>query len=176
MPQQPEKTVPPPKPSLLQRLFGSSELTPEIQQGIDIAKRENPNLANVQPYGPISRLLLNKAQGYTSPMQTIYLNPTQLEGMNPQDVADTVLHEQTHVNQMKARGSNPLMELYSEMKGSNLPYGQRPDEMAAFQAEKERRARMNRMQTAVPSFTNPGEYYVPMDTRLPPANPVKKNK
>jgi hypothetical protein len=163
----PNKTEPTAaSPGLLQRLFGSSPMTPEMQQGIDIAKKENPNLGDVKSYGPISRMFMSNAQGYTSPARTIYLNPEQMAGQNPQDVADTIIHEQTHVNQMKSRGSNPIMELLRESYGAGQPYQQRPDEMEAFQTEKDRRAKMGRIQTAVPSFTS-GNYYSPNDVYLP---------
>jgi hypothetical protein len=159
-----------PSPGLLQKLFGSSEMSPEIKQAIDIARGEDPSLANVSMYGPISRMLLPNAQGYTSPGKNIYLNPNQLQGMNSQDIADTILHEQQHVKQMRERGGNALTELYKEARGSKEPYNQRPDEMAAFQFEKDRRARMGRMQTATPAFDPKdgfGGYIMPQDVYLP---------
>lgn len=162
-----------PTKTTLQKMFGDSDTTPDIQQGIAIAQKENPNLAPIQMYGPISRTLMSGAQGYTSPAGTIYLNPDQLQGFSPQDIADTIIHENTHATQMQNRGGNPLMEFFREMRGASEPYGQRPDEMEAFQAEKDRRAKMGRMQTAVPSFENPGTFYVPMDTNLPV---VKRNQ
>ncbi len=167
MPQQKDNQVQTnPSPSLLQRLFGSQPMAPEIQKGIDIAKKENPNVGDVKQFGPISNILMSNALGYTSPGQSIYVNPSQMAGSNPQDIADTVLHEQKHVDQMKARGNSSIHELLSEMFGYKEPYYQRPDEMAAYQLEKDRRQRMGRSPTAVPSFTN-GEMYVPMDTYLP---------
>ena len=149
-------------------LGGSAPQWPDnIAQGIAIAQRENPDLADVQPYGPISLALLGQAQGYVSPRQTIYLNPGQLEGLSPEDVADTILREQTHVRQMRARGGSSLAELGRQILPGDgrLPYGQRPDEMAAFQAEKDRRYAQGRAQTPIPAFD--GGYYAPQDTRLP---------
>jgi hypothetical protein len=169
LPQQPEKTKTGTnaQPGILSRIFGSDAMTPEMEQAISIAQKENPNLAPIKTYGPLSRLLMGNAQGYTSPARNIYLNPAQLQGFTPQDIADTITHEQEHVNQMRARGGNPLTELYRESTTGRTPYGQRPDEMAAFQAEQERRARMGRQQTARPSFSNPEQDYVPMDRNLP---------
>lgn len=164
----PEKTATP-KPSLLQRWFGSGDMSPEMQQGVDIARKENPDLGEVKTYGPISRFLLNQAQAYVSPGKSIYLNPDQLAGMSPEDVADTLTHEQTHVKQMRERSPGffgPIREMYHEAMGSKEPYYQRPDELAAFQAEKDRRARMGRTQTASPSFLT-GAYNVPTDKYLP---------
>lgn len=143
-----------PTPGLLQRIFGSGQMSPEMEEGITIARGENPSIGNVQPYGLVSRILQPKAQGYTSPGRSIYLNPNKLQGQTPQDIADTVLHEQEHVNQMNQRNLNPVREFMHEAFGedSNLPYYQRPDEINAFAFEKKRRARMNRSQTAAPNF------------------------
>ena len=174
MPKEKEKASTSPSPGFLQRIFGSSQLTPEMEQGIAIAKKEQPNLAPVQPYGFWSRMLLPGGEGYTSPGKTIYLNPAQMAGHNPQEVADTLIHEQTHVNQMNRRGLLPVEELGSELYDNIVgpSYSQRPDEMEAYQAEIQRRNRMKRMQAAVPSFET-GQFYMPgTDINLPnPAGP-----
>jgi hypothetical protein len=154
-----------PSQGILQRIFGSSTMTPEMEQGINIARKENPNLAPVQPYGMISRIMQPNAMGYTSPGRTIYLNPRTMEGQNPQDVADTLLHEQTHVNQMNQRGFGPTREFLHEAFSGNEPYHRRPDEIEAYQSEVQRRARMGRMPTAVPSFET-GEMITPGDIYL----------
>jgi hypothetical protein len=100
------------------------------------------------------------------------LNPATNAGQSAQDVADTITHEQTHVNQMKDRGHSAVGELLSTMFGEKLPYNQRPDEMEAFQSETARRAKMGRMQTAIPQFSKP-EFYVPQDYNLPPEKGIK---
>ena len=151
-----------PSPGLLQRIFGSSELSPEMEEGVRIARQENPNLAPVQPYGFLSRMLLPQAQGYTSPGKTIYLNPTQLQGYSPQDVADTITHEQTHIGQM---GPSALMNFLRTF-GDRDPYHQRPDEIEAFQSEIARRSRMGRSQSAYPQFST-GEMTARGDIHLP---------
>lgn len=151
----------------LSSLTGTPALPPEMQQGIDIARKERPDMADVSGYGPVSRMFQGGAGnlGYTSPGGGIYLNQAQA-GQSPQDWADTVLHEQAHVDQQKRRGGGALSELLG-MFGSPAPYGQRPDEMEAFQVEKERRNRMGRSPSPVPSFSRPGEMYVPQDINLP---------
>lgn len=163
-----------PTPGFLERMFGSSQMTPEMEQGIAIAQKENPNLAPVQPYGFFSRLLLPGGEGYTSPGKTIYLNPAQMAGHTPQEVADTLTHEQTHVNQMNQRGLLPIEELGSELYDNLVgpSYSQRPDEIEAYNAEIARRNKMHRMQSAVPSFST-GDFYMPgQDINLPnPAGP-----
>lgn len=163
-----------PTQSFLQRMFGSSQMSPETQQGIDIARKENPNMAPVEPYGFFSRLMQPKAQGYVVPGgNTIRVNPNQLQGQSPQEVADMLTHEQTHIQQNKDSPYGPTMQLLRSMlMPQNLPYGQRPDEMEAFQNEKNRAYSMGRTPTAWPSFTNPGEYNVPQgDINLPAARP-----
>jgi hypothetical protein len=148
-------------------------MTPEIEQGLAIARKEMPDMGEVETYGPISRLLMNRANAYTSPGRKIYLNPSQLQGYSPEDVADTLTHEQEHVKQMNQRGLNPVMEVLSNSifgRGMNAaePYHRNPDEMQAFQAEETRRKNMNRGgTTAIPSFET-GEYYAPRDIRLRP--------
>ena len=140
-------------------------MTPNIQEGINIARKELPDLDNIQTYGPISRLLMgNKTNAFVSPARQIYLNPSSMAGHSPQDVADTLMHEQTHVRQMNERGQSPLMEFLSTIMG-NEQYARRPDEMEAYQAEFERRKRMGRSQTAIPDFRT-GVMKVPTDIHL----------
>lgn len=162
--EQKKKITPAVKPteSWLSRFFGS-ELTPEMKQAIEIVKKENPNLAPVETYGPISRLLMSKANAYTSPTGNIYLNPTQLQGYSPQDIADTLTHEQTHVNQIKDRNLNPILETFRGLTEES--YHRRPDEMEAFKVEMLRRTNQGRGQTAIPSFLT-GEHYTPSDIKL----------
>lgn len=153
-------------PSLLQKWFGSEELSPETQRGIDIARAEDPTLGKVEPYGLLSRLLQSSAQGYTSPGRNIYLNSSQMQGQNPNEVANTVLHEQQHVKQMDSRNMNSVREFLHEAFGSQgLPYNQRPDEMEAFDVEKKRNARLGLLAPATPSFLT-GESKMPMDVYL----------
>lgn len=165
---------------LLDRVLGSKAPEkpappPNIAEALRIAKQERPDLADVELYGPLSRLLQGKAQGYVSPGRTIYLNPETLQGFGAEDIADTLIHEQTHVDQMKRRDSSSVGELLRLMFGrSEGHYGERPDEMEAFQAEKLRRYRMGRPQTPVPSFSNPGQFRIPADIHLPAETPKRK--
>ena len=166
-PQEQQKNQPKPQKGLLQRIFGSGELSPEVLQAIEVAKKEMPDLAAVEPYGFLSRMLKPNAQAYASPGRTIYLNPSQMQGQSVQDIADTLTHEQEHIKQARTAGTNPVTEfLRMVYSGAGTPYHQREDELAAFQAEKNRRARMNRGgTTAVPSFLT-GEFNTPRDIHL----------
>jgi hypothetical protein len=162
-----QKRTAQPSSGFLQRMLGSETFSPEQQQGIDIARKENPSLAPVKPYGPISRILQPNSLAYVSGGSNIYMNTAANEGQSPQDIADTLTHEQTHVNQKSAHG--PTMNfLLSLLDRSNQEgYGRNPDELAAFMAEKDRRARMGRPQTPIPSFDRPGEFFTPKDINLP---------
>lgn len=158
-----------PSQGFLQRLFGTSEMTPEMIEGINIARQEMPDLAPVESYGPLSRLFMGGANAYTSPGKKIYLNPKTLQGHNPQEVADTLTHEQEHVKQI---GDNSVIgEILKNSvfgQGMNMPepYHRNPREIEAFKAEEERRRKMGRGgTTAVPSFLT-GEFYTPRDIRL----------
>jgi hypothetical protein len=158
--------------ALLSRFGGSAPSTsatpPEIAEAIKIAKQERPDLGSVETYGTLSKMLQPRAEGYVSPGRTIYLNPDQLKGKDPQYIADTLIHEQTHVDQMKRRNKSSFGELMRLMMGGPAEaYGQRPDEMEAFQAEKDYRAKQGRPLGTVPSFENPGEYRNPGDISLP---------
>jgi|SRR3970040_1764747 len=166
MPPQEQKRKPEKQQGLLQRLFGSGELSPEVLQAIEIAKKEIPDLAPVQPYGMLSRMFAPDAQAYTSPGKNIYVNPAQMKGQSVQDITDMLTHEQEHVNQMKQRGSGTAGEFLRQAFTRQGPYHQREDEMAAFQAEKNRRTRMGRSSTATPSFLT-GQFNAPYDIHLP---------
>jgi hypothetical protein len=167
MPQEQQKQQPK-QQSFLQRFFGSSELSPETLQAIEIAKREMPDMAPVEPYGFLSRMFGSKNQGFVGPGgNTIYLNPAQLQGQSVQDIVDTLTHEQEHVRQAREENRGMLGRWFSQLKeGLSEPYHRRPSEMGAFQAERNRRARMGRGgTTAIPS-SETGQYYVPRDIHL----------
>lgn len=166
MPEQTSRTAP--SQNWFQRVFGSSPMTPEMQQGISIAKQENPNLAPVESYGPISRLLNSGANAYVGAGNSIYLNPATMSGMSPQQVADTLTHEQTHIQQKS--GTSPTMNFLRAMfSGPREPHNQRPDEMEAYQAEAQRRARMGR--PAEPRMNMAGQMVTPRDVNLPNPTP-----
>jgi len=164
-----EKKSAQPSPGLIERIFGSGRFTPEMEEGIRIAKKEMPNMAPVQPYGFFSRLAQPNALAYVAGGGNIYLNPDTNAGQTPQEIADTLTHEQQHVKQLSAH-SPSMNVLLSMLSRNSEPYGRRPVEMEAYQAEKERRARMGRTQAPIPSFSTPGEFYVPKDTNLPNLN------
>jgi hypothetical protein len=145
------------------------ELPPAMAEGLRLARREIPDLAPVDVYGPISKLTSPNAQAYTSVGRNIYLNPAEMANLTPQQVADTITHEQQHVQQMRARGQGRIGEFFHTLSES-APYGQRPDEIEAFQAEVARRQRLGRPQEAIPTFA--GGYRTPREIEQRPNDTV----
>lgn len=138
--------MPQPQSSLIERLLATMRPDPlpqNVEEGKKVLAAEAPdiNTTPISSYGPISKALLPGAEGYVSPLGTIYLNQELMKGKQPQEVADTLLHELTHVRQANARSPVQRILEYFRQQG---PYGQRPDEMEAFQAEADRRTNMGR--------------------------------
>lgn len=157
-----------PSPGFFERMFGSSPLTPNMQRGIEIARKENPNIQSVEPYGPISRLFNSDANAYVNPTlgKTIYVNPAHMGSMSPEQVADTLAHEGTHLSQMQREGNTGFTALIRSMfSGPRGPHHQRPEEMEAYQVEAQRRARMGR--PAEPRMNMSGQVVTPKDVNLP---------
>lgn len=174
MPDQPP--APPDNRGFLRR-FLSPALTPEMQAGLALARKDRPDIPDPDTYGPISNAYADEPgnQAYVSPAGGMYLN--QKAQLRPEDWADTIIHEQTHLDQQKRRGLGTAGEVVGRAfgvgapeMGIGLPYGQRPDEMEAFGAgahhARERGA--DDYQTYLkPSFTHPGQFYSPHDINLP---------
>lgn len=154
-----EKKAASPSPGFLERLFGSQQFNPKIQDAIRLAKKEAPNMPDPVPYGPISRMFMGSAGGYTTPSRNIYLNQNLVGGLPTQEIVDTLLHENQHVNQMNQRGLGPTATFLNQIIPNHTPYGQRPNELEAFQVERDRKMKMGRAPAiGEPSFTNPGQY------------------
>ena len=149
--------------------------SPPVQSGIDILSKERPELvkgAKIRPMGWLGRTFLPQAKGVMNPLTgTVSLNEAQMAGDAPQDVADTVLHELTHRQQRERSG--PLRSLMNIMTPQG-PYGQRPDELEAFQAEADRRMQMGRPGAfGTPHFETPTQETYG-DIRLPESGGRKR--
>jgi len=151
-------------------MFGTEEFTPEQQEGINIAKRENPNMAPVQPYGVFSRLASQGANAYVTGGKNIYLSGRNMAGTSPQEVADVLTHEQEHIKQV-ANAGNPVANFFKSILRPQEEYHRRPEEMAAYQAEKNRQDMMGRPRTYMPSFGT-GEFKASRDINLPLKKPL----
>ena len=114
---------------------------PTVQELIDrITAQEHPGVA-----GPFTRLM--GAKGTTSPGGYIRVNESLVA--DPQDRLDTLVHEQAHAQQSHDRG--PLRN-WLRMFENRLPYNQRSDELAAYQAENAGRAQQGLEANPIPAF------------------------
>lgn len=144
----------------------ASRLPASVEEGRRLLAAEAPDITTtpVEPYGLISKILMRNAEAYVSPLGTIYANQDVLKDRSPQDAADTLLHELTHVRQARSRSPIERILEYFNQRG---PYGQRPDEIEAYQAEKDRRVRTQReQQLGNPHFLSPtietrGDIFLP---------------
>lgn len=164
----------PVEPSLLQKIFGYGEMSPEIQQGIAIAKKEHPNMPTPSRMGLLGRVFSPAgALAITTPMSSISMNDSLLQGYNPQDIADILTHENTHIEQNKREGL--LGGMYRNAQDINTPYFQRPNEVEAYRATSMRQERMGNQVDPVPSVL--GGFYKPHDINLdhPPMQYAKLN-
>lgn len=164
------------EPSLLQKIFGYGQMSPEIEQGIAIAKREHPNMPTPTRMGLLGHMVSPaNAQAITSSITNgISLNDSILKGYTPQDIADILEHENTHVEQ--ARRNGILANNYQMIQDKDTPYYQRPNEVEAFRATGARQERMGNYVEPVPSVL--GKFYTPHDVNLshPPITTMNYTK
>lgn len=149
-------------PGLFDELFArvkaatqEEPLPPVVQEATKRLAADAPDIQKtpVKAFGALSKLLMPHAEAYVSPMGTIYANQDRLKDQDPETVADTLLHELTHVRQKNSRTPFQTLMEYFNQQGA---YGQRPDEMEAFQAEADRRTRMGRAPIyGTPDFLTP---------------------
>ncbi len=90
----------------------------------------------------------------TGPLNGIRYDPDELKGMNQTQVNDVLAHELTHVRQNLRQSSyQNLVDLLMRPFQTELPYGQQPEEMEAFQTERDRSLKEHRPQSMpIPSF------------------------
>ena len=147
-------------------MFGSDEKTPNIQQGIDIAKKEMPDMPEPQMYGPYSRQTADDAYAYTGPFGGIYLSGKNLADQDPQQIADTLTHEMQHVNQYRQEGPVTAFNYWKQAAIDQVPYYKRTAEQEAFKAEEARKQKRGERYEILNPVT--GQYYLaPRDINLP---------
>lgn len=159
-----------PSPSFLEKIqdwLGYGPLPDNVRQAIDIAKREGIPTDNIQKMGPIGRFFAPSAAATTTPGRNVQMNMPQMVGQSPNEIADVIAHENTHVNQISQHKGGLLGEFWNRFNEIQTPYAQRPDEMEAYQVEKKRK--MKRGEQAVsPSFSQPGKWNISRkDVNLP---------
>lgn len=140
----------------------ASDANPMIAELLARVRKEMPDVADapVTPMGRIGQVLSKGALATTSPFGSVSYNPEALRGASPADIADTLTHELTHVRQ--SRAMSPFQKVIAILQGAKqgfgggMPYGQRPDELEAYQAEANRAVSQGRTPAPQPSFTTPG--------------------
>jgi hypothetical protein len=145
----------------------------QMAQIIQQVKGEMPGAAgvDVQPMGPIGKALAPGAYATTSPFGSVSYNPDALAGQSPAQIGDTLAHEFTHASQISHL--SPLERIKAVLEGARfgfgggLPYGQRPEELEAFQAENNRAVGQGRTPDPMPSFSQPGAWQTLGDVQLP---------
>ena len=154
-------------------MFGSDEKTPNIQQGIDIAKKEMPDMPEPEMYGPYSRWNFDNAYAYVGPFGGIHLSGKNLANQNPQQVADTLTHEMQHVNQYRQEGPGTAFNYWKQASLDQVPYYKRTAEQEAFKAEEARKQKRGERHEILNPVT--GQYYnAPRDINLPNPRPEPK--
>lgn len=152
-------------PSLIQQLLrhviggDASTLPPGIQEAMKKIQQENPDFdpSSVTGLGTVGGFKNSQAKAQGSTLYGAYnpltgqieMNPEAAASGSPEDIADTLLHEWTHVKQSR----RPAAEHVAQ--GSL--YGQQPDEQEAFQAENTRRLDGHRSGVPTPDFNQAPE-------------------
>lgn len=124
----------------------------------ELLARENPAARTAQPMSGVGRVMSGGAKGTTNPLTgAISVNMQAVE--SPQDYEDTLRHELIHKNQIDQM--TPLdkgLTFGSGIKqglGFGTPYGQRPEEMEAYQGENDARAKKGLPPNPTPTFNDP---------------------
>lgn len=115
-----------------------------MQQAIRKVRGENPDMArtSIQPGGFISGPAMHglNASGLTNPFTgNIYYDPSSYERMQPNERENALTHELMHSRQITDQSYLArLMNLGKQFFTSPEPYYERPNEMQAFQSERNR--------------------------------------
>ena len=151
---------------------------PDYLKAIKKVKQEMPDQAatSVEPSGFLGRFMSRGANASTNPFTgSVNYNPDVMQRLSPDEMENTFAHELTHSRQIQAK---PWLQRFTDVGKSMLPgflgggeeeYYQRPREMEAFQAERDRTASHNLR--GMPSPTT-GQN----DIDLPSENPMVISK
>lgn len=95
---------------------------------------------DIAPFGLFERMMLpSNAAAATSPFTgNIKYNPNMMKSMSSPEKANTLAHELTHARQTQSR---PFLSRIINQMLPQSEYGQRSDEMEAFQTERDRSLR-----------------------------------
>jgi hypothetical protein len=119
--------------------------------------RENPaaQSAVIQSMGGMGKLMSGGAMATTNPLTGAISINTDTTA-DPQDLEDTLRHELVHKNQIDKM--TPLDKVgavgtgFAQGIGLGTPYGQRPDEMEAYQVQNDARQKKGLPSSPTPTF------------------------
>jgi hypothetical protein len=136
----------------------TADADPRMAEIIAKVRQQMPDVADasIEPMGGFGKLISKGAIATTSPFGGVSYNPDALHGASAADVADTLAHELTHVRQVRGQSIGQkfgnVLEGLKYGLGFGLPYGQRPDELEAFQTESNRQLAEHRSPNPRPGF------------------------
>jgi len=115
---------------------------PTFEESLGNVRSEMPDVSNVpvQPYGFLGKAFMSGSQAFTNPLTgSVYYNPERIQQGNPNDTENMLTHELTHSRQVLGQPfSQRLMGVARSLLPAGDSYQERPNEMAAFQAERDR--------------------------------------
>ncbi len=126
----------------------------------ELLARENPaaRSAVIQPMGGVGRMMSGGALATTNPL-TGSISVNEGAATDPQDLEDTLRHELVHKNQIdKMTPLDKVGAVGTGLKqglGLGVPYGQRPDEMEAYQVQNDARQAKGLAPAPSPTFNDP---------------------
>lgn len=155
------------------------QLDQRIQAAYNKVKQEYPDVSgvNVSPSNSLIAQYLSTPNTYatTNPMTgNIYYNPQMMSNMNDDQMQSIMAHELTHSKQVQSNpwyknmwnvitGSDPEVPQGMQNTSLGTPYYWKPNEMEAFQAQKDRMIK-NRQSPYNNPTTAHGDIYLPMET------------
>lgn len=105
-------------------------------------REEQPDMQDtpIEPAGFFGRMLRPDAQAITNPFTgSVSYNPDNMGNMGQDELENTFTHELAHTRQVQQQ---PYLSRFTGMLRSMMPvseqYHERPNEMEAFQAERNR--------------------------------------
>lgn len=144
---------------------------PDINASIQKIKEENPDQAStpVQPAGFFGKLLAGNAEATTSPWTgAVSYNQEKMNNLSAPEQENILTHELVHSRQIQ---QTPYINRLANFAKSMIPgmdesYYNRPREMEAYQAERDRNMRLGQQM--------PDPISGAKDIELPPVSPRRK--
>lgn len=126
----------------------------------ELLARENPSAltADIQPMGKMGQMMSGGALATTNPL-TGSISVNEGAATDPQDLEDTLRHELVHKNQIDKMTpldkTGAVVTGFKQGVGLGTPYGQRPEEMEAYQVQNDARQAKGLPPSPTPTFNDP---------------------